>query len=230
MTRYNDNAAAQTEFSVTTSPSYELLTAAELRTHLRLPSFDDADAAEDAYLDSLIKACGNSIETTVRRPVRAQTRDLVLPAFPYGSDYKSGAWAHTGGYWWGYTSERGIVLDITPIRAVNAIRYWKDGAEETLPAADYRVVGTGEHITRRVEIYPAEGKSWPCADYDDGEVVIAVDCGWTQANLPEEFKHAARLIAGTWYRFRDEIVTGTIIAEVPRSAKHLLQQFARLSV
>ena len=228
MSKYSEMPAESVEFSITTSPSYELLTAAELRQHLRLPDFGAADAQETAYLDSLIKACGNSIETTVRRPVRAQSRDLVLMRFPYENGYGN-SYSYKGGYWWGYTSELGLVLDITPIRAVNSIQYWKDGVQETLPAADYQVVGTGEHINRRVEIYPAEGKTWPCADFQR-DIIISVDCGWTQAALPEEFKHAARLIAGTWYRFRDEIVTGTIIAEVPRSAKHLLQQYERMFV
>jgi len=224
--RYNDSPAIQTEYTVTSAPEYEILTAAELRYHLRLPDFGDADADEDAYLTSLIKACGNAIETTVRRPVRAQTRQLTMRRFPYDNDGYGGDLS----YWWGGWNRRGaILLDVTPIRAVTAVTYVDgDGGESmTVPAADYDVRGTGEHITRQVEIVLRDGKSWPLLNYEDSEVTITVDCGWTQAALPEEFKHAARLIAGNWYNFRNEIITGAAIAKVPRSVEYLLQQFER---
>lgn len=225
MSRYNDRAPEHAEYSVTASPSYQLLTAAELRVHLRLPDFGDANADENAYLESLIAAAGNSIEATVRRPIRAQTRELVIGGLPHAGGYKSAWWA-SGAFWWGYSNDDNIILDITPIRAVNTIQYVTDGVVTTIPPADYRVVGTGEHITRRVEIILAEGASWPCPDYET-DVTISADCGFTQANLPEDLKHAARIIAGSFYRFREDVVTGTIVAELPRSAKYLLQQYQR---
>lgn len=224
MTRYNDMPAEQVEYSVTNAPSAELLTVAELRVHLRLPDFPDAaDATEDAYLTSLIKAAGDSIELTVRRPIRPQSRDLILPSFP---SYTRSVWGSN--YWFGGYYKDAIILDITPIREVTAIRYRLNDEVITMPPADYRVEGTGEHITRRVEIYPADNKTWPCDDYD-GEVVISVDCGFTQSNIPQNIKHAAQVIAGDLYNFRGEVVTGTIVAPFPRSAKYLLQQFTRMS-
>lgn len=229
MSRYTDRASDAVEYVVTAAPSYEILTTAELRQHLRLPDFPDAaDAAEDAYLTSLIKAAGNAIETQVRRPVRAQERELVLDAFPHRGGYGGGAYGAYSAFWWGgYGDDNAIILDITPIRAVNAIRYRRDGVEVTMPTEDYRVQGANEGINRRVEIYPAHGESWPYdTDYHDGEVTIAVDCGWTQANLPEEFKHAARIICAGWYNMRQEVVMAST-SPAPRSAKYLLQQFER---
>lgn len=228
MSRYTDPAPAQAEFSVTSPPSFQLLTASELRQHLRLPSFPgDTDAEEDSYLMSLIAAAGESIESTVRRPIRDQQRELVICRREADS-----GWHFDGWHW---DADGAIVLDITPIRSVDSVSYRENGETRTQAQTARVVTGLGESITRRVEIRPAHGESWPWSRWtwedDDTDIRIAVTCGYETADsVPAPIKHACRIIAGDLYNYRGESVTGTIVSALPRSAKYLLQQFERMGV
>jgi len=216
----DDRATHNAEFVRTTAPEYELLTVAEARTHLRLPNFGQADAEEDGYLTSIIAAVGETIETQVRRPIRAQQRDLILEQFP-GYGYLSGDW-------WSWDNQRDtLILNATPIRAVRSITYYKDGVETTLPASDYVVEGAGEHITRRLEISLAENTSWPITD-PERSITIATDSGYTQGALPADLKHAARIMVAHFYSKREQVALGTIATRIPMSATHLLAQYTRV--
>jgi len=218
-----DQAPNAVAFEVTVPPTEQLLTVAELRTHLRLPSFGSADTEEDGYLSALIATVGGAIETHVRRAIRAQTRTLVIE-HARSSIFGGAYWGNYSAWWGGYGDDR-IILNATPIRAVTSISYDRNGENFVLPASDYRVLGLGEHITRRVEIISEN--SWPHADHDS-QVEIVVECGFTVGNIPEEIKHAAKIMAGSLYNFRDEYVVGTALAQVPRSAQFLLNQFVRV--
>jgi len=219
----HEKAPDAVAFEVVVAPTEQLISVAELRTHLRLPSFGSADTEEDGYLSALIATVGGAIETHVRRAIRPQTRTLVIEN-ARGSIFGG---AYSGNYlsWWGGIGDDRIILNATPIRAVTSISYDRNGENFVLPATDYKVLGLGEHITRRVEIIP-ENK-WPDADCDS-QVEIVVECGFTAGNIPEEIKHAAKIMAGSLYNFRDEYVVGTSVAQVPRSAQFLLNQFVRV--
>ena len=215
---------------VTTPPSYQLITVAEARQHLRLEAHGaEDDAAEDAYLTDLIAAAGDTIEIHTRRPIRDQQRELVIER---ESTEREGYDGGYGGVWPGFLwgSDGAIVLNTTPIRSVDAITYMEDGVRRTVADTARRVVGLGEGIQRDVEIFPAEDESWPwySAHCDwDTDIRISVTCGYTQANLPPAMKHACRLMINDWYSHRGQTLVGTISATVGRSLDYLLAQHTR---
>jgi len=217
---------ARSSFEVVTPPSWQILTTADVRKHLRLPNFPGAqtDTEEDGYIESLIAAAGESIEASIYRPVRAQVRDIILDR---SALYESTV-GLSGGH--GYGCRRVIVLNNTPIRSVDSITYTENGQTVTIDPADYRIVGEGQHITRKVEIYFSDTFNWPWTYYsdDDLDLRIRVSCGWaTVDDLPPNLVHACRLIVDTLHNMRNELVIGTIVAKVPRSADFLLSQFRR---
>lgn len=221
-----DRTPASISWSRISEPTYELITVAEARHHLRLESYGgDDDIAEDAYLTDLIAAAGDTIETHTRRPIRDQQRELIIKRETL--DGYTHQWNYDGWFW---STDGAIVLNTTPIRSVDSITYMEDGETRTQPPAGRVVTGLGEGIARNVEIYPLDGESWPWLNWtwgNDSDIRIAVTCGYTQDNLPRSMKHAARLMVNDWYSLRGQTLVGTISAKVGRSLDYLLAQHTR---
>jgi len=221
MSKYTEPPAESVSYQVTQSPDYEIITADELRYHIHGSEYEgDAEIKEVAYLNSLIKSAGDTIEARIRRPVRSQTCDLVLRRPSNTSGYSVGYSQYN---WWGWCDSDIIRLDITPIRAVNRISYTHDGQDRTIADSDYTVDGLGEHITREVDI---RFNTRPFVEFDE-DIIISVDCGWTQANLPENLKHAAKIMAGDWYEMRHGVVM-TSTSPSDRSVEFILDQYVRV--
>ena len=218
---------ASVSWELIAPPTYELLTVAEARLHLRLETYgSDDDAAEDAYITELIVAAGELIETHTRRPVRDQRRRLYVRA----DDSIYGDQRLDGGPWYLYYDDGLIRLNATPIRSVDSVSYLDDGRRVVMDAADYTVVGADGGINRSVDIRPVEGVTWPWelrSRANDSDIRIEVTAGYAQASLPAQLKHAARILVNDFYAQRSELVIGTIVGKVPRSVNALLATFAR---
>jgi len=202
-------------------PSYQLITVDEARYHLRLEDYGGDDgAAEATYLTDLIATAGDAIETHTRRPIRDQRRALIIRREDFGD-----------GDWGAWCRQDALVINATPIRSVDGISYREDGETRTIAPSGVRVRGTGEGISRNVEIYPLENERWPWQnrfDWDeDSDIRIEVTCGYTQPNLPAPMKHACKLMVNDWYAMRGGAMAGATPSEVPRSVSYLLSQFTR---
>jgi len=222
---------ASVSWERTSGPEYELLTTAEARRHLRLESYGgDEDAAEDSYINELIVAAGEVIETHTNRPVRAQGRRLYVAVDEsvYGDERRG------EGPWWVYWDSGLIRLNATPIREVTALRWIDDGVERemTLSGGDFVVTGASGGINRHVDIRPGGdgGGTWPWrlrTRDDDTDIRVEVECGWLQADLPQAIKHATRILVNDLYAHRSEVVVGASVAKVPRSVNALLMPYVR---
>ena len=203
---------------VTTPPAGQIITTAEARIHLRLPSFGaDTDTEEDSYIDGLVGVAGNAIETMLRRPVRPQTRVLRYDDFPNAYHYPAS----------GYNQ---IVLDQTPIREVVSVSYTDENeVEQTLDANKYTVIGAASAIKQDVIIRLKDNEVvWPYTAYGT-PVKITVDCGFADIEtIPLELKHAVKILVADWYMNRQSNLTGTISVSLERSVSYLLQQFQRM--
>lgn len=221
---YNRNTIPTSlSWSRTGGPNYQLITVAEARHHLRLENYNaEDDRAEDDYLNDLIAAAGDAIETHTRRPIRDQQRELVIRRENIDDHWNFDGW------WW--NGDGAIVLNATPIRSIDSITYMENGERRTIADTARVVTGTGEGIERNVMIYPPNNESWPWHYWsweNDSDIVISVTCGYTQANLPPTMKHATRLMVNDWYSHRGQNLVGTISAQVTRSLDYLLSQHTR---
>lgn len=104
-------------------------------------------------------------------------------------------------------------LPLAPVFAVTAI-VGKDGsgADAPVPADAYKVIPSAIEFARPwAEVRPAP--AWP------GEMVtcsVTCSAGWTAETLPESLQAWALTRIATLYDHREDLVTGTITADLPR--------------
>ena len=179
-----------------TAPASEPLTAAQAKTHLRVTHTDD-----DTYIESLIVVARHQVEKYLRMGLIDQTWEYRLDEFPA-------------------YDEKPLYVPMKPITAVDSISYVDtDGDSQTWSADEYQVDIYGAFP----RIIPAYGYSWPSTRDQIHAVTITLSVGYADANaVPEDIRHAMLLMIGELYENREESVIGTIVAELPTTARRLL--------
>jgi len=180
---------------VTSEPSVEPVSTADMKTHLRITHSDD-----DTYIAALVKAARIWCEEYQNRAYIFQTIELRLDEFPEG-----------GGE---------IELPRPPLESVTSVKYIDTGGNtQTWDTANY-TVDKYYHPARIVEAY---SKSWVNTRDVINAVTVTYVAGYgSTANLvPASIVHAIKLIVSHWYEHREE-VTDRTFKEVPLAAKALL--------
>ncbi len=178
---------------VVTPPSVEPLTVAEAKSHLRVDG-----TAEDVYIGALVTAARSHVETVTNRALIDRQLRLSL-------DY--------------FTCE--IRLPRAPLQSVDSIDYIDlAGASQTLPPAEYQV----DSVTEPARLRPAPDLSWPETDFRLNAVKILFTAGYgtTEADVPEDIRHALRLLIGHYYAHPESVVAGAPVAELPQAVDALL--------
>lgn len=179
------------------APSIEPVTLEEAKQHCRV--WDDSD---DEYLVGLIVAARRWCESYCSRSLITTRWREVFTDFP------------------GYGAFRVLRA---PLLSVSSIVYIDSaGASQTLDAATYVTLSDCEPG----EVRLAYGKTWPSVRSEGvaAPVTLTYDAGYgtTADSVPASIRHAIKLMIGHWFENREPIVTGTIVAAVPDSAKSLL--------
>jgi uncharacterized phiE125 gp8 family phage protein len=181
-----------------TGPTVEPLTLTEAKEHLRVDHIDD-----DTLIESLIKAARRSAEVFQGRSYLSQTWKLYLDTFP---------------------CERYIYLPFPPLQSVSSVTYIDgNGDVQTLATSRYQV----DAKSQPGRIVLAPGYSWPATESDRVNAVIitfVAGYGATSASVPENIRHAVRLILGDMYTQRENTIVGSSVNQIPQSAKILLWQ------
>lgn len=164
-------------------------------------------SADDALLETFIKAATAEAENKTRRQLCVASWDMILDAFPIYTQANPLA---------------AIELPRPPLVDVESITYTDpDGVEQTMLSGAY-VVDADSFVGR---VYPAVGTSWPDTLDAPGAVTVRYSCGWamTDATSPESWTGPDALktwilmrVAGL-YGLRENYVIGQTVAEVPRS-------------
>jgi len=147
--------------------------------------------ADDAFIEGLIGAAVEYIESATGRKLLAQTWVLYLDAFP--------CWA--------------ITFPFAKVSQVNAIRYYdSDNALQTLSTASYQA----DCRSLMGRVAPVSGGSWP-ATYDRFNAVEVefVAGAASPAAVPHRAKQAVKALVSHWYENREATISGTIIAPLP---------------
>lgn len=178
-----------------TDVSTELVSLAELKTHLRIDVTD-----EDSYLPALITAAREYCEQFTGRTIGTKTLEGILNDFP--CDY--------------------IDLYESPIQSITSVKYTDADGDETTWDSSYYISNL-DVIPEK--IYPAYGLTFPAfVPYPSGAVRIRYQAGHTSANLPESIKQAILLVAGDLYENR-EATSEKRVYELPFSVKALLMPY-----
>jgi len=180
----------------TTPPNKAAVPLRDVKLFMRV---DDDD--ENPLIKSLAMAATDYAERYMRRSLIDQVWTMYLDKFPI-CDY--------------------LYLSHGPITSINSITYRdQDGVTQTFDPTKY-ALDRGNQVDQRV--YLLDGEVWPtdeAIEYDT--VAISYNCGYgDEESIPDEIKTAIKMIANHWYENRETVVVGTTAAEVPMTAKALV--------
>jgi uncharacterized phiE125 gp8 family phage protein len=166
------------------------------------------ESTEQTYVEALITAARDHVERDTGQYLVTQTVEVRLDGFPAG-----------GGT---------IVLPVLPIQAVTGFDYIDaDGNPQSLVAGtDYQL--DSKSVYPRLD--PEPGVTWPATESGRrNAVTITCTAGYGAAgsDCPAQLVHAIKMLTAHWFEAREPIVTGTIVADVPRTVDTILANHRR---
>lgn len=161
---------------VITAPTFEPVSLAEARLHLRIA---DDQTAEDAMIASLIVAARIEAEHRTGYALATQTLEIALEAWPADGD---------------------IELPRPPFVSVTSVKYTDaDGNEQTVDPGDYTV---DSHLSP-AWLLRAYGVEWPTARKQANAVRVRYVAGYAQGACPEVDRSWIKMRVGTLYENRN---------------------------
>lgn len=176
------------------APTIEPVTLAEMKEHLHY----DADDQDDR-ITALIAVARAACEAETNRSFLTQTWTLSLDRFPRSV----------------------IELPHPPLQSVLSIAYTDtNGDAQVLADSEYQV----DAISEPGRIAPARGCTWPTTDTESfGAVIVSFLAGWTAAaSVPDEIKHAIKLLVGHWFEHLEAVTMEGMPKELPFAVNVLL--------
>lgn len=185
-----------------TAPVVEPVSLDQAKTWCRIDDTGDAviDDANDALLTMLIKAMREYAENLTGRAFVQRTLELALPWFPSGGV---------------------IVLPCPPLVSVTSVKYIDyAGVLQTVPDDEYEVDTDGE--PGRVQ--PAYLQSWNGTRNVFNAVRVRYEAGYAPSSSPTDYRENVPASVKVWmqarlatlWEQREQLITGTIVAEIPR--------------
>ncbi len=178
------------------APALEPVGIEVMKAHSRIEN-----SASDALIAGYIATARELVEEMAGRALIIQTRVYRIDRFPLSTGQL-------------------IELPGGSLQAVTSITYVdSDGATQTWAAANY--IADTNHAPGRVGL--AWGVSWPTIRQWGLPVTISYDVGYgdNPGDVPEKLRTAIQLIAAELFERREDAIAGTIITEVPLSARRL---------
>ena len=179
-----------------TSATSEPISLAEAKDHLRVTSDDD-----DQLIRSYVKAATEYCEQQVpgSRAFIQQTWDWKLHEFP-GDSFE---------------------LPRPPMQSLTTVKYYATSASTgltTLSSMAY-IVHSPTSMPGMIERHP-NGAAWPSHGDRADAVQVRFVAGYS--TVPEQVKHAVRLVVGAMYEQRSAVLSGTSSKEIEFGVKSLL--------
>lgn len=181
-------------YVLSAGPTEEPVALEDLKAHCRVEITDDDD-----LINALGIAAREKVELDTGRVLCSQTWLLKGNGFP-SSDSTP------------------IELDMPPLQSVSSIAYVDtDGVAATWDDAEYQV----DTASQPGRILPAYGESYPTARDQYNSVTVTFVCGYGASyDVPRALKHAIKILVGTWYEQREQIVVGNLVTEVKGPAAY----------
>lgn len=185
--------------SLVTPPAVEPVSLVELKAHCKVEISD-----EDAYIEQLLISVKEQVEELCSIRCINQTWKLILNAFP---------------------TSRAITIPLAPLVSISSVKYTdENGTTATMPATDYIV----DTVNLPGCIVLKNNSAWPSVTLQAANgVEIEFVCGYGAAaiNVPARLKQALKFLVGHWYANREAVNTRDISAELPMTAKWLIDPF-----
>lgn len=160
------------------------------------------NTTEDPYVGTLVKSARRWIENTRGMALMTQTLDGSIDVFP-----RNGA----------------IVFPKYPLASVTSVTYYDENLSTStvFSSTKYQV----DVAKRPPRIVLKNGDTWPTDSLRlSSGIVIRLVAGYGAASaVPDDIKHAIKLLVGQMYTHREPEVTGTIVARLGFTLDALLQ-------
>ena len=105
----------------------------------------------------------------------------------------------------------GDIALVPPAVSVTHVKYYdSNNVLQTVGAGDYNLFGANG-LTPRI----APVTSWPTARSLPESVIVTATLGYVDGTCPEAIKSWIISRVGTMFEFREQLISGTIIAELP---------------
>lgn len=161
--------------SVSTAPTEEPVTVAEVRDNARIDIYDD-----DLWIYSAIKAARELCETFLKRCFCTTTLRLNLDEFP----------------WFDFVLPRPNLVSVTSIKYLDT-----SGTQQTLSASAYSV-DVRSVPGRIVPVYQTD---WPSYRNFANSIEVIYVAGYGAASaVPNAIKQAIKFTVSNWYAAREE--------------------------
>ena len=181
----------------TVAPTVEPVSLADAKLYGRI----DTDA-DDATINTMIRAARMQAEEFTRRAFVNQTWALYLASFPFE-----------------------IIVPKPPYFSTTSIQYVDtNGDTQTLASTVYQA----DEKSEPGRIREAYQQSWPATRvgvYNAVTLTYVAGYGTAEADVPEGIREAIMRAVQTSYEFREDLVTGTIVAKLPKTAKDMLAPY-----
>lgn len=180
-----------------TGPSVEPITTAEAKTHLNV-----SGTSKDTYIDSLIVTARKQIERYLNRVLINQSWKVYYDR-----------WKHE------------LLIPFGNLSTVTTVKYYSDdGTFTTLDANTYYwVVTTTEpgRIVRKYDVtYPELQDGRP----DAIEISFTAGYGASGSAVPDDIKHAMKLLITNYYEHRGDVVIGQV-NKIPSYVTDLIHSY-----
>lgn len=194
--------------SLATAPAVEPVSLEVAKKHLKF-----SHNSEDELVTAWIAAARELAESFTGRQLVGATWDLSLDTFPCGQ----------------------LMLPRAPLLSVTSVKYLDTtGTEQTLASTVYRSKAFAGPQCRPGHLSLAYAQTWPAHQVVADAVTIRFVAGYSaqaataavaQAAVPMAIRQAMLLLLAEFDRRRSTALQGTIITEVPLSARNLLAPF-----
>lgn len=151
---------------------------------------------DDALIGTYVSAARQLCEERTTRALPSQVQDLYLDEFPECIEVRK-----------------------VPLADVVSLTYLdSEGSTATLGSSAYIV----DTVSEPARITPAYGESWPSTYPVMNAVRVRCSLGAATSEIPQRAKQAIKLMVGHYYANREQVVVGTITAQVPFAVDALL--------
>ena len=189
-------------------PSVEPITTAEAKTHLNISS-----STHDTYIGTLITSARRQVETYLNRALITQSWKVYYDC-----------WKHELLIPFG----RLQVVSASPGPASPVVKYYDiNGTQQTLTESDYYWVVTTTDPGRIVRKYDATYPELQYGRPDAIEIAFTAGYGAAATAIPDEIKHAIKLLITNYYEHRGDIVigAGAKVNKIPGHVTDLLHPY-----
>lgn len=170
---------SEPRYILTTPPTVEPLTLADVTAHLRI---DADDASQDTTIKLLMLAARRYAETYTGRSLMTQKWQAVMDSFPGWHPLVGAPWNAYAPVpaWNHYQAEQLIKLSRGPVQSIDSIKYIDtNGTLQTLDPATY--VFDASDLVQRVA--PAFGSVWPVTQRQIAAVQVNFTAGVSDPTL-----------------------------------------------